>query len=467
MVVYCILFIWRTNFLNEQRRIRGHLNDNVTTATSTSKGGLDLKVIETFPVIAYSDIKNQKKIDTNERVVECAVCLGEYENEDMLRLLPICRHVFHCHCIDAWFISHSTCPVCRSNMGVIVPEAALGSVIDVFEEDGSHSESAMTVINVTAEQTHVSVSVAESSEQATDGVNLNKKMNPNQTTGRSVNPFATLSRSHSTGHSLVPENSERHTLGSPDDVRKASVNAKLNRQIKGFSLHKLIPKNTNIMIKKSINLLIGFLYLNSINLIPLLLLLLPFTSAQINDNEQHNKEEYFYILMLVCILTGFTMIIVVVAICVPALTGLLANCIRGSRVEQRGSRVDPNNFVGRSSAGGLDSVLIQMFPVLVYSDIKNLKEISNDCAVCLSEYEDKDMLRLLPKCQHVFHRECIDSWLVSHATCPVCRSNLNPIASETASNGGVGGGAHSVIDIFPDDENHADTRTHVGSRVVA
>lgn len=227
------------------------------------------------------------------------------------------------------------------------------------------------------------------------------------------------------------------------------------------------------MIKKIINLLIGVMYLNSIKLILLLLLLLPFTSAQSNDNKQHNEEEHFNVLMLVCILTGSTMIIVVVAVCVPALTGLFGNCIRHFLNEQRGSRIDLNNFVGRSSAGGLHSVVIEMFPVLVYSDIKNLKEIStqgmvNDCVVCLSEYEDKDFLRLLPKCQHVFHRECIDSWFVSHATCPVCRSNLNPIALETATNVGVGGGAHSVIDIFQNDGNRPDTRSiHVGSRAVA
>ncbi|KAI3860048.1 hypothetical protein MKX03_003123 [Papaver bracteatum] len=216
------------------------------------------------------------------------------------------------------------------------------------------------------------------------------------------------------------------------------------------------------------------MYLNSINLILLLLLLLPFTSAESNDNKQQNEKEHFNVLMLVCIIFGFTMIIVVVVICVPVLTGLLANCIQLRLLnEQRGSRIDPNNFVGRSSAGGLDSVVIQMFPVLVYSDIKNLKEIStqgivNDCSVCLSEYEDKDLLRLLPKCQHVFHRECIDSWFVSHSTCPVCRSNLNPIALETATNGGVGSGAHLVIDIFQNDENHPAIGTiHVGSRVMA
>ncbi|KAI3997731.1 hypothetical protein MKX01_011806 [Papaver californicum] len=214
MVVYCILFIWRTNFLNEQRRISGHVNDNFTAPTSTTKGGLALKVIETFPVFACSDIKN-----TNERVVECAVCLGEYEDEDMLRLLPICRHVFHCQCIDAWLVSHSTCPVCRSNIEVIIPEAVVsagGSVSDLFEGSGNHS------------QTHVSISVEESSEQATAGVNLNNEINPNQTTTRSVNLHGIFPRSHSTGHSLVLENTERNTLGLLDAVRKASVNGILN-----------------------------------------------------------------------------------------------------------------------------------------------------------------------------------------------------------------------------------------------
>ncbi|KAI3997733.1 hypothetical protein MKX01_011808 [Papaver californicum] len=76
--------------------------------------GLDPKVIETFPVIAYSDVKKIKNIKGT--VLEnCSVCLNEFGDEDMLRLLP-CQHVFHpndADCIDGWFASHSTCPVCR------------------------------------------------------------------------------------------------------------------------------------------------------------------------------------------------------------------------------------------------------------------------------------------------------------------------------------------------------------------
>jgi hypothetical protein len=44
-----------------------------------------------------------------------------------------------------------------------------------------------------------------------------------------------------------------------------------------------------------------------------------------------------------------------------------------------------------------------------------------ECAVCLCQFEDNDILRLLPKCQHAFHVDCVDLWLASHSTCPLCR----------------------------------------------
>lgn len=44
-----------------------------------------------------------------------------------------------------------------------------------------------------------------------------------------------------------------------------------------------------------------------------------------------------------------------------------------------------------------------------------------ECAVCLTPFEDTEILRLLPKCKHAFHLECVDTWLVSHSTCPLCR----------------------------------------------
>lgn len=72
---------------------------------------------------------------------------------------------------------------------------------------------------------------------------------------------------------------------------------------------------------------------------------------------------------------------------------------------------------------GLDQAFIDALPVFYYKEIVGLKE-SVDCAVCLCEFTDKDKLRLLPVCSHAFHISCIDTWLLSNSTCPLCRGTL-------------------------------------------
>lgn len=72
---------------------------------------------------------------------------------------------------------------------------------------------------------------------------------------------------------------------------------------------------------------------------------------------------------------------------------------------------------------GLDQAFIDALPVFHYTEIVGLKE-PFDCAVCLCEFSDKDRLRLLPVCSHAFHISCIDTWLLSNSTCPLCRGAL-------------------------------------------
>ncbi|KAG9148352.1 hypothetical protein Leryth_012297 [Lithospermum erythrorhizon] len=72
---------------------------------------------------------------------------------------------------------------------------------------------------------------------------------------------------------------------------------------------------------------------------------------------------------------------------------------------------------------GVDQTFIDTLPVFNYKSIIGLKD-PFDCAVCLCEFEAEDKLRLLPKCSHAFHMDCIDTWLLSHSTCPLCRDSL-------------------------------------------
>lgn len=81
---------------------------------------------------------------------------------------------------------------------------------------------------------------------------------------------------------------------------------------------------------------------------------------------------------------------------------------------------------------GVDQSFIDTLPVFHYKAIIGIKN-PFDCAVCLCEFEPEDKLRLLPKCSHAFHMECIDTWLLSHSTCPLCRASLLDFSSNNSS----------------------------------
>ncbi|KAL8159272.1 hypothetical protein V2J09_000809 [Rumex salicifolius] len=78
--------------------------------------GLSRAVIDTFPTYMYSDVRVHW---SGNDELECAVCLNEFRDVEILRLLPTCCHVFHPDCIDTWLLSRPTCPVCRDDVGSV------------------------------------------------------------------------------------------------------------------------------------------------------------------------------------------------------------------------------------------------------------------------------------------------------------------------------------------------------------
>ncbi|XP_061353461.1 RING-H2 finger protein ATL57 [Gastrolobium bilobum] len=66
---------------------------------------------------------------------------------------------------------------------------------------------------------------------------------------------------------------------------------------------------------------------------------------------------------------------------------------------------------------GVDPTSAKSLPVFSYNgDAKQM-----DCAICLDEFRVGDSVKMITYCKHVFHKECIDTWLAAHVTCPVCR----------------------------------------------
>lgn len=98
------------------------------TRTRTPKAlhyGLDRQVVEALPLVQYRDLPADEQV---EKYIDCSVCLVAFDATDTLRLLPICSHAFHSNCIDEWFLSHITCPLCRVCLAHSTDHAATEAV---------------------------------------------------------------------------------------------------------------------------------------------------------------------------------------------------------------------------------------------------------------------------------------------------------------------------------------------------
>ncbi|KAJ4955738.1 hypothetical protein NE237_012521 [Protea cynaroides] len=82
-----------------------------------------------------------------------------------------------------------------------------------------------------------------------------------------------------------------------------------------------------------------------------------------------------------------------------------------------------------ASVLGLDDSTIQSYPKFVLGESGRLPKLNdNPCPICLAEYQPKETLRTIPHCQHSFHADCIDEWLRTNVTCPVCRTSPAPVS---------------------------------------
>ncbi|KAJ0258360.1 RING-H2 finger protein ATL40 [Hirschfeldia incana] len=93
---------------------------------------------------------------------------------------------------------------------------------------------------------------------------------------------------------------------------------------------------------------------------------------------------------------------------------------------------------------GLDKSAIASLPIFVVG-VGSHEVLATECAVCLALLEEKDTVRMLPNCNHVFHVTCVDTWLTTCYTCPICRTKVEP--SQTLEpeprEGPIGDGASS------------------------
>ncbi|KAK1297366.1 RING-H2 finger protein ATL5 [Acorus calamus] len=89
-------------------------------------------------------------------------------------------------------------------------------------------------------------------------------------------------------------------------------------------------------------------------------------------------------------------------------------------------RSSPDTDVEHSTES-LEPVVVAAFPTVKYSSRSFGSPADAQCSICLDEYEEKELVRVLPECGHYFHLPCIDVWLQKQSTCPICRLSLHDL----------------------------------------
>ena len=74
---------------------------------------------------------------------------------------------------------------------------------------------------------------------------------------------------------------------------------------------------------------------------------------------------------------------------------------------------------------GADESTIQNLPTAVLKNPSSeLPHDQRQCCICLEDFKGKDTRKTL-QCLHGFHKDCVDKWLRSNGSCPVCKHKVS------------------------------------------
>ncbi|XP_060211158.1 RING-H2 finger protein ATL29 [Lycium barbarum] len=214
-IFFCRCFIQYLLYTWHLRNSRNGIP--IDPRVSANEQGLDPKIIKSFPTFTYSSVKDYRKETYG---LECAICLVEFEDDSLLRLVTLCNHVYHQECIDLWLESHKTCPVCR---------ASLDSA-DVLQKRSCTTMTNSNVMRgINEDESEDSLSIIIQVDDGDDNKEGEKKESSCENSKRASatlervelrNIVRKFSRSHSTGHSIDRARGaeDRFTLKLPEHV---------------------------------------------------------------------------------------------------------------------------------------------------------------------------------------------------------------------------------------------------------
>lgn len=154
--------------------------------------------------------------------------------------------------------------------------------------------------------------------------------------------------------------------------------------------------------------------------------------SDIDDDDDGNKFGVSSKIMFAAIFSLFAVVVLIIILHIYARYLLRrqerrqrASLYRATSTSTQAAPEETHQYPTSEPPGkGLDPSVIASLPKFIHKPSDHCEAI--ECSICLSTVGEEATVRLLPNCKHVFHVECVDIWLRSNTTCPVCRTVAEP-----------------------------------------
>ncbi|KAI4318244.1 hypothetical protein L6164_026032 [Bauhinia variegata] len=167
-----------------------HFTIEDASISSSPTKGLDSVIVAAIPLFLYEETEEKEKQSRDEHELECVICLSSFENGEIGRCLPKCRHCFHVECIDMWLGSHSNCPICRAPIvgGIVESDSQLDS------PNGNDSSSSALEIVIDSPSSEVSENENGNGNDSNGSVNFSSSISMLETSSTLLGMGCTLKR---------------------------------------------------------------------------------------------------------------------------------------------------------------------------------------------------------------------------------------------------------------------------------
>ncbi|KAG8391941.1 hypothetical protein BUALT_Bualt01G0239300 [Buddleja alternifolia] len=382
--------------------------------------GLDDSTIESYTKVVLGESRRVP----GPNGATCPICLIDYHPKDMIRCIPLCEHCFHSDCIDEWLRlneGNKHQKGCDQNRAINlkcsnqenVPVLNLPSSGDLYVRSINYSSQAIQLYdpNNCLPSLFMNSILSPSPLMAINYQNYTFYNCPLNVTARS-NFIAIGCLSNSTFSVLTTSSILRaqkmNNLGC-NMIRTVPipVSSPLQYEYNGFNGDLMLTWRVsncevcgNIVKQK-------YLHPGIVVAIVILVLLLPVLACL----------AYFLIVEGVSALVKFKRFVK------RNLSSLV------SRARERSAR--------QAQAASIPSqVRLPVVPAeprrIDFDSAMNTIVVGESrrvpgpngitCPICLEDYNPRDTIKCSIKCEHYFHANCIDLWLRTHNSCPICRT---------------------------------------------